>query len=353
MKILALTHSYGADGAAIMLNKTIHYWVHELGWAVDAAVNDAMAALYQEEFKKNGIKPVKNVDLKIYDVVIINTLLDAPQIDKLNASIPVALWIHEGETMLDNLTMPAGDLTRLFAKFSLIIFQTDWQKLDVFRSFIYRLEKNRIAVIPNGISLPNLPSKEMHVETNGATFRVINVGSVYARKRQADLAIVIEKIAQDTAISCKFIGDLQHANTFGPEFIHYINKKLPCHEWAGIVPHEQINAELANANLFCFPSGDESFPLAPLEAAGVKIPVILADLAPYRYIGWKHEINCVLYPAGNLVELEQAIRRLIKDPKLAAKLAQAGYELAQSMSFTHYLDRITQAMIGLKEIVKE
>ena len=53
------------------------------------------------------------------------------------------------------------------------------------------------------------------------------------------------------------------------------------------------------------------------------------------------------------MELEQAIRRLIKDPKLAAKLAQAGYELAQSMSFTHYLDRITQAMIGLKEIVKE
>ena len=349
MKILSLTHSYGADGAAIMLNKTIHYWVNELGWTVDAAVNDAMEVLYQEEFKVNGITSIKNVELKNYDVVIINTLLDAPQIEKLNANIPVALWVHEGDTLLDNLTMTAGDLSRLFAKFSLIIFQTDWQKLDVFHSFIYRLEKKKIAVIPNGISPPHLASKEIQITTNNTTFRVINVGSVYARKRQADLAVVIEKIAQDTSISCKFIGDLQHANTFGPEFIHYINQKLPCHEWAGIVPHEQIHTELANANLFCFPSGDESFPLAPLEAASVRIPVILADLAPYGLIGWKHEVNCLLYPAGNLVELEQAIRRLIKDPELAAKLAQAGYELAQSLSFTQYLEQITQAIIGLKK----
>ncbi len=348
MKILSLTHSYGADGAAIMLNKTIHYWVNELGWTVAAAVNDAMEVLYQADFKKNGIQPVKNVDLKNYDVVLINTLLDAPQIDRLNASIPVVLWVHEGETWLDNSTMTAGDLTRLFAKFNLIIFQTDWQRLDVFRSFIYRLEKNRVAVIPNGITPSYLAATEIQYPIKDSTFRVVNVGSVYARKRQADLASVIEKMAQDTSIICKFIGDLQHAHTFGPEFTHYINQKLPCHEWVGIIPHEQINAELAQANLFCFPSGDESFPLAPLEAANLKIPVVMADLAPYRQIGWKHEVNCLLYPVGNLAELEKAIRRVQEDPKLAAKLAQGGFELAQSLPFDTYLKQITKAIEAIK-----
>ena len=349
MRILSLTHSYGADGAAIMLNKTIHYWVNELGWTVDAAVNDAMEFLYQAEFKANGIKPVKNVDLQNYDVVLINTLIDAPQIDRLNASIPAVLWVHEGETLLDNLTMTAGDLTRLFAKFNLIIFQTDWQKHEVFHSFIYRLEKNKVVVIPNGISPNHLAAKEMQIDAKRPIFRVINVGSVYARKRQIDLAKVIEKIAQDTAISCKFIGDLQHANTFGPEFIGYMNQKLSCHEWAGTVPHEQINAELSNADLFCFPSGDESFPLAPLEAANLKIPVVMADLAPYRHIGWQHEVNCLLYPVGNLAELEKAIRRVQNDPELASKLALGGFELAQSLPFAVYLIRITQAIEAFKK----
>lgn len=348
MRILSLTHSYGADGAAIMLNQTIHYWVNELGWAVDAAVNDAMEVLYQEEFKANGIRPVKNVDLQHYDVVLINTLLDAPQITRLNASIPVVLWVHEGETLLDNLTMTASDLTRLFAKFSLIIFQTEWQKRDVFHSFIYRLAKNKVVVIPNGILPNHLAPNEVPMATKHDPFRVINVGSVYARKRQDDLAKVIEKMAQDTAISCKFIGDLQHANTFGPEFISYMNQKLSCHEWVGTVPHEQINTELSNANLFCFPSGDESFPLAPLEAANLKIPVVMADLAPYRHIGWQHEVNCLLYPAGNLVELEKAIRRVQTDPQLASKLAQGGFKLAQSLPFNAYLMRITKAIETLK-----
>ena len=349
MRILSLTHSYGADGAAIMLNKTIHYWVNELGWTVDAAVNDAMEFLYQAEFKANGIKPVKNVDLQNYDVVLINTLIDAPQIDRLNASIPAVLWVHEGETLLDNLTMTAGDLTRLFAKFNLIIFQTDWQKHEVFHSFIYRLEKNKVVVIPNGISPNHLAAKEMQIDAKRPIFRVINVGSVYARKRQIDLAKVIEKIAQDTAISCKFIGDLQHANTFGPEFIGYMNQKRSCHVWAGTGPHEQSNAELSKADLFCFPSGDESFPLAPLEAANLKIPVVMADLAPYRHIGWQHEVNCLLYPVGNLAELEKAIRRVQNDPELASKLALGGFELAQSLPFAVYLIRITQAIEAFKK----
>jgi hypothetical protein len=75
----------------------------------------------------------------------------------------------------------------------------------------------------------------------------------------------------------------------------------------------------------------------------------MADLAPYRHIGWQHEINCLLYPVGNLAELEKAIRRVQNDPQLASKIAQGGFELAQSLPFAAYLLRITQAIEAFKK----
>ena len=58
-----------------------------------------------------------------------------------------------------------------------------------------------------------------------------------------------------------------------------------------------------SADAFCLPSGDESQPIAPLEAAALGVPVLLTDLEPYADT-WKHGVNCLLNPPGDAQVLQ-------------------------------------------------
>jgi len=59
-------------------------------------------------------------------------------------------------------------------------------------------------------------------------------------------------------------------------------------------------------------------------------------------IGWKHEVNCLPYPVGNLAALEKTIRRVQSEPQLSRNLAQGGFELAQSPPLAAYLMQIAK-----------
>jgi len=53
MKILVLTHSYGANGAAAILKSTLQYWANNLGWQIDTLLNEES---YPELFTINKKK---------------------------------------------------------------------------------------------------------------------------------------------------------------------------------------------------------------------------------------------------------------------------------------------------------
>jgi glycosyltransferase involved in cell wall biosynthesis len=98
--------------------------------------------------------------------------------------------------------------------------------------------------------------------------------------------------------------------------------------WSGSLPHAATLERIAAADLLCLPSADESFALAPMEAAALGVPVLLTRLPVYPHIGWRDGENCLQYRPGDLRGLEEQIRRLAADAALRERLARHGRKLA-------------------------
>lgn len=321
MRILLVTHSYGLNGAAILLRDCAKHWVHEKKWQVDALMSEQELAQHGQALVDMGISPKQTVSSQAgeYDVALVNTLVDIEFVTKLAPSIPVVLWVHEGNTLLFNWDISLSSLVRGFAQCSQIIFQTAWQTEHVFKSFIDHLPSQRIEHVPSGVETQNVAHKTSH-DINGP-IKLITVGTVYPRKRQMDLIQAVDKLAQKHPIECHVLGDYSQSNDWLPRIHDDLkNPDAPIKWHGGIQGREKINALLLNADIACFPSGDESHPLALLEAGLCALPLVISNLPPYTHIGWTNAKNSLMHPVGDVAQLEMQIERLISDAGLRARL---------------------------------
>lgn len=321
MKILLVTHSYGLNGAAILLRDSAQHWVKDKGWQVDALMSDEELATHGEALIAMGITPLTTVNGQPneYDVALVNTLIDIEFVTKLSPSMPVVLWVHEGNTLLFNWQIGLSSLVRGFAQCSRIVFQTTWQSEHVFKSFIDHLPAQRIQHVPSGVVTEGVAHKSSHA-LNGP-IKLITVGTVYPRKRQMDLVQAVDQLASKYPIECHVLGDYSQANDWLPRIHEDLkNPNAPIKWLGGIQDREKINALLQDADIACFPSGDESHPLALLEAGVCALPMVLSELPPYSHIGWTNGKNCLMHPTGNVAQLAAQIERLITDAALRARL---------------------------------
>jgi len=77
---------------------------------------------------------------------------------------------------------------------------------------------------------------------------------------------------------------------------------------------------LASADAFVLPSLSEGLPLALLEAWAARLPVIVTDIG----LPVKANHDALVVPPADAPALARAIRRLIREPKLAKRLSQNG-----------------------------
>lgn len=344
MKVLLLTHSYGNDGAAVMLCHTASYWARELGWQVDALCWGRMAEVHGERLAALGIGCVAAVTERDgYDFVLINTIADARFIDELYRFLPLILWVHEGNSIIDNLNVPVATLRRWFFRARRVVFQSDWQAGSVFRSFIHDLPAERVRVVANGLPAIEVAQRSGPLATPP---RIVCVGQVCGRKRQGDLALAVAALARKQDVACTLVGDAT-----GLEFIEAGRRNVmsehPAIRMTGGMPRPDTLALVAASDIFVLPSGDESQPLAPLEAAWLGVPVVLADLAVYRHVGWRDGENCLMFRLGDTAALEQCLARLIAEPILHARLAAQGRAFAAGFGMARFLDEMTQVATGL------
>lgn len=347
MKILLVTHSYGLNGAAILLRDSAQHWVQQRGWQVDALMSDEELANHGDALKAMGITPLTtiNTQLNEYDVALVNTLLDFEFVTKLSPSLPVVLWVHEGNTLLFNWNIGLSNLVNGFAQCSRIVFQTTWQSEHVFKSFIDHLPAQRIHHVPSGVVIEGVAHKSSHA-ING-TIKLITVGTVYPRKRQIDLIHAVDKLASKHSIECHVLGDYSQATDWLPRIHEDLkNPNSPIKWHGGIQDREKINALLLEADIACFPSGDESHPLALLEAGVCALPMVLSELPPYSHIGWTHAKNCLMHPTGDVVQMATQIERLITDAGLRARLGNNARTLVlNKYSKPKFFDNITNVMV--------
>ena len=106
-------------------------------------------------------------------------------------------------------------------------------------------------------------------------------------------------------------------------------------EWLGRVTEHEKLSRLRGAHAVCFPSlRGESFGVVLLEGMAAGTPVVASDLAGYRNVG-THDRDALLVPPGDPAALAGALRRVLTDTGLAARLVAAGAERANQLSMDH------------------
>ena len=88
---------------------------------------------------------------------------------------------------------------------------------------------------------------------------------------------------------------------------------------------ELIRTYLTAADIFVFPSRQEGFPVAPMEAMACGLPVVSADASGMADIlGDTESAGGILVPRGHAAALAEALRRLIDDRGLRERLGANG-----------------------------
>ena len=96
-------------------------------------------------------------------------------------------------------------------------------------------------------------------------------------------------------------------------------------ELVGHRSQREIAAELADADVFVLTSASETFGLAVFEAMGVGLPVVVPDIPGLGEFVEPGK-NAVVYPAGNVQALVDAVRGLLRDREHADRLGRSGRE---------------------------
>ena len=190
---------------------------------------------------------------------------------------------------------------------------------EAVRAFLrkeFSVADSRLTVIPNGVDLARLMTRE------GATFRdiprLITVGRLVEQKGHETLLLALAPIRRPWQLD--IVGQ-------GPKL--RVLERLA--ESLGILPSvrffgsvRDVEARLAEADLFCFPSLWEGQGLALLEAAGSGVPIIASDLPAFREAF--DEQSMTLVHSSSVDEWTVALEAILKDPLSAinrARLAQS------------------------------
>jgi phosphatidyl-myo-inositol alpha-mannosyltransferase len=114
-------------------------------------------------------------------------------------------------------------------------------------------------------------------------------------------------------------------------------------EWLGPVTDAEKRARLAGADVFCAPSlHGESFGVVLIEAMAAGTAIVASSLDGYRNVA-TDDVDSVLVEPGSVDALAAALRRVIADTDLRARLVRQGRQRATDFSMASlaacYLDR--------------
>jgi glycosyltransferase involved in cell wall biosynthesis len=99
-------------------------------------------------------------------------------------------------------------------------------------------------------------------------------------------------------------------------------------DYLGVVPIETIPNLLNSARIFLYPSRQEALGLSLIEAMACGVPVITTNVfGPSEVVSHGHDGLAV--KPGNLIELSNAVRRLLTDQRLQTRLGQNARKMVE------------------------
>ena len=178
------------------------------------------------------------------------------------------------------------------------------------------IPRSKLHYIPSGIDPAEWPEAE---RPSSRTPTILCVARFVARKRQQDLIAAARILAADRLqFRLVFAGD-------GPRFDQLRRTAADLGDrvsFLGPVVGADLVALYGEADVFCLPSAWEGMAGSVLEAMSTGLPVVGTDVNGIADLVVPGETG-LLVPPASPAELADALRRLVGDPKLRARLGRA------------------------------
>ena len=317
VRILLVNHEFSVSGASVLL-LNLGLRLKALGHAITVAGLDPRPGRISAAYARAGVAVVDHLDTSGYDVAIANTVAAARFVARMGAALPTVWWLHEAEFGLAMLLRDTAQL-RAFEAASAIVFQTDYQRDDVYRSFTYLLPPERLHVFANGVGVEDRTPPEAAAARQGV-LRIVSVGAVYPRKRHSDLIEAVVRLRTKLDIELVICGAVVGGlNGLAEQAVRDRPDRIVL---TGEVARPACLGWIASADIFCLASSDESQPLTILEAGALGKPLVLSDLRSYEGV-LRHGTNCLLFPVGDVDLLSHALGALAADPARRQRLGEA------------------------------
>jgi glycosyltransferase involved in cell wall biosynthesis len=179
-----------------------------------------------------------------------------------------------------------------------------------------------------------------------APLRLLTVARLERRKGIETLLGALARLAGgEPAIELTIVGD-------GPDRDRIVRRAAELGvdgavTMAGAVAEDEVTRFYERADAFCLPSSAEGVPIVLMEAMASRLPVVATAIAGVRELVRDGESGLVV-PAGDDLALADALRRLIDDPELGARLGENGREaVAAEFSLQRSAERIEALFVEL------
>jgi glycosyltransferase involved in cell wall biosynthesis len=201
------------------------------------------------------------------------------------------------------------------------------------REFVNDL-RGRLAVVPYGSSF----SKE---ENEGRPGRILYAGEANMRKGIYYLASAARLLNVDTPgqYECRVAGAVSRQ----------ICRRAECDSlnFLGKLSRSELMEEYACADVFVLPTLAEGLPAVLLEAVSFGVPVITTEASGLEVEDGE---NGILIPERDDEALADAIRRVVTDRELRARLASGARKLAKEYSIEIAGRRLIQAVSTIEDL---
>ncbi len=175
----------------------------------------------------------------------------------------------------------------------------------------------QVSVIRNGVSAPHAGGRG-----SGARVHLLFLGRLGERKGVPDfLAALASRRMAARSWRATLAGDGEVAHFAAAIARSGLAGRVALPGW---VDRDAAAALLASADILVLPSFHEALPMAVVEAMAHGVAVIATPVGALPEI-LRDSQNAILVPPGDVPALTEALVRLIDDPALRARLAQAGH----------------------------
>lgn len=209
-----------------------------------------------------------------------------------------------------------GPLIRLIWRRSCGVVANSGGLQALARSFAPELP---VAVIPNGVDATAFSPAPKQEEIAGPV-RLLFVGRLVYQKGLDVLLAALAPLAAETDFHLELIGDGDERA--GLEAEARRRGFAPKLTFSGWLARDEIARRYRAAEVFVFPSRDEGMPNVVLEAMASGLPIVATAIAGSEELV-RDGINGLLVPSENAAALTGALRRIIADAALRAKMGRA------------------------------